>query len=253
MSFVVMRKRFVEEFDKLWFDCLNGDSRETGKLTPEGKPDPSVFSTEGNPVGIRVGTAITMMVRRPKRQKAEVRFRNFWGVGKRKQLLGSLAAENFDDQYELVLPDDESRYSFRPAKVAAPYRSWPRVTELCAIAPMNGLMEKRAGALIEIDRDALSRRMNAYFDPKLDWQEYKGLGYGLTKRQGRFDPKKARVKAVKAEKFSPHRLVRYTLRPFETRWAYYTGVRPVWNEPRPQLWKQIYQGNRFLMTRPARA
>ena len=45
-SFVVMRQRFLDEFDKLWFDCMNGDSRETGKLTPEGKPDPSVFSTD---------------------------------------------------------------------------------------------------------------------------------------------------------------------------------------------------------------
>ena len=53
-----MRQRFLQEFDTLWFDCLNGDSRETGKLTPEGKPDPSVFSTEYNREGIRVGTAI---------------------------------------------------------------------------------------------------------------------------------------------------------------------------------------------------
>jgi hypothetical protein len=53
-SFVVMRQRFLQEFDSLWFDCLNGDSRETGKLTPEGKPDPSVFSTEYNREGIRV-------------------------------------------------------------------------------------------------------------------------------------------------------------------------------------------------------
>ena len=57
-SFVVMRQRFLSEFDALWFDCLNGDSRETGKVTPEGKPDPSVFSTEFNKEGIRVGTAI---------------------------------------------------------------------------------------------------------------------------------------------------------------------------------------------------
>ena len=39
-SFVVMRQRFLSEFDALWFDCLNGDSRETGKVTPDGKPDP---------------------------------------------------------------------------------------------------------------------------------------------------------------------------------------------------------------------
>lgn len=80
-SFVVMRQRFLSEFDKLWFDCMNGDSRETGKLTPEGKPDPSVFSTEYNREGIRVGTAIALMVRQEKRtDKPLVRFRHFWGV-----------------------------------------------------------------------------------------------------------------------------------------------------------------------------
>jgi len=68
-SFVVMRQRFLEEFDALWFDCLNGDSRETGKLTPAGKPDPSVFSTGLNREGIRVGTAVNLMVRRLKRGK----------------------------------------------------------------------------------------------------------------------------------------------------------------------------------------
>jgi len=51
-SFVVMRKKFLEGFDRIWIDCMNGDSRETGKLTPEGKPDPSVFSTEQTSVGI---------------------------------------------------------------------------------------------------------------------------------------------------------------------------------------------------------
>jgi predicted helicase len=52
-SFVVMRKRFLAQFDRLWLDCMNGGSRETGKLTPDGEPDPSAFS-DGNiraPVG----------------------------------------------------------------------------------------------------------------------------------------------------------------------------------------------------------
>ena len=32
-SFVVARQRLSAEFDAIWIDCLNGDSRETGKLT----------------------------------------------------------------------------------------------------------------------------------------------------------------------------------------------------------------------------
>ena len=62
-SYVVMRQRIVERFDKIWIDNLNGDSRDTGKLTPDGAPDPSVFSTRHNREGIRVGTAITLLVR----------------------------------------------------------------------------------------------------------------------------------------------------------------------------------------------
>ena len=69
-SFVVMRERFLAQFDKLWFDCMNGDSRETGKLTPDGKPDPSVFSTEYNREGIRVGTAVCVIVRKPTRRRS---------------------------------------------------------------------------------------------------------------------------------------------------------------------------------------
>ncbi len=63
-SYVVMRQRLLDAFDAIWIDNLNGDSRETGKLTPEGKPDPSVFSTPFNREGIRVGTAIATLVKR---------------------------------------------------------------------------------------------------------------------------------------------------------------------------------------------
>jgi predicted helicase len=63
-SFVVMRQRLLESFDAIWVDNLNGDSRETGKLTPEGLPDPSAFSTPFSKEGIRVGTAIATLVKR---------------------------------------------------------------------------------------------------------------------------------------------------------------------------------------------
>lgn len=62
-SFVVMRERLLSEFDTIWIDNMNGDSRETGKLTPAGDPDPSVFSTPMNREGIRLGTCIATMVR----------------------------------------------------------------------------------------------------------------------------------------------------------------------------------------------
>ena len=51
LSFTGMRERYLEVFDSITVDCLNGDKYKTGKLTPEGKPDPSVFSTEVQPRG----------------------------------------------------------------------------------------------------------------------------------------------------------------------------------------------------------
>jgi len=85
-SFVVTRERFLHEFDFMWFDCMNGDSRETGKLTPEGNPDPSVFSTEFNREGIRVGTTIGLLVRKARstdnQPPSKILFRNFLGLVK---------------------------------------------------------------------------------------------------------------------------------------------------------------------------
>ena len=46
----------LEAFDTIRIDCLNGDKYKTGKTTPDGAPDPSIFSTPEDPVGIQVGT-----------------------------------------------------------------------------------------------------------------------------------------------------------------------------------------------------
>ena len=40
LSFTGMRERYLEAFDAIRIDCLNGDKYKTGKTTPEGTPDP---------------------------------------------------------------------------------------------------------------------------------------------------------------------------------------------------------------------
>lgn len=117
-SFVVVRKRFCGEFDHAWIDCLNGDSRETGKLTPNGQPDPSVFSTEYNREGIRLGTSVGLFAKTgAAHPNAVVRYREFWGADKRALLLKTLDdGEEFDAQYEKVEPVANNRFSFRPQR-----------------------------------------------------------------------------------------------------------------------------------------
>jgi predicted helicase len=85
-----MRERYMEVFDQISIDRLNGDKYKTGKLTPGGDPDPSVFSTDQNPEGIQVGTAVAMLVRRKLHARTEaVLYRDFWGREKRAELLKS--------------------------------------------------------------------------------------------------------------------------------------------------------------------
>jgi hypothetical protein len=248
-SFVVMRERFLREFDALWFDSMNGDSRETGKRTPEGKPDPSVFSTEYNKEGIRVGTAIGLMVRKAERAKEPtVHYCGFWGVTKRQELLASLNAKDFDAHYEKAYPKVNNRFSFRPSDVASHYLEWPRLTELGAIKS-DGLFEKRGGALIDIDKLNLEKRMIIYYDSSYDWEQLKSLNTGLTKDVARFNAKKARIKVLGAESYDAEHLCRYAIRPFDIRWCYYSAVRPLWNEPRPILWEQSWKGNSFIVSR----
>ena len=43
LSFTGMRERYLDRFDLISIDCLNGDKYKTGKLTPVGEPDPASF------------------------------------------------------------------------------------------------------------------------------------------------------------------------------------------------------------------
>jgi hypothetical protein len=251
-SFVVMRQHFLREFDKLWFDCMNGDSRETGKVTPDGKPDPSVFSTTYNREGIKVGTTIGLMVRNSQHIRNEehpVYFRQFWGASKRADLNTSLIVQDFSAQYQLAKPSRSNWLSFKSSDVAPAYREWPKLTDLCSVVS-NGLMEKRGGALIDVDKMSLEKRIRMYYDHQVSWETLKKQNKGLTKDAARFDAKKSRMKVLAKEKFDSTNIRRYALRPFDTRWCYYSAVRPLWNEPRPTLWAQCWDGNMFLLSRP---
>ena len=254
-SFVVMRKHLLRSFDRFWIENLHGN-RKTSEYAPDGRTSETIFAIQGFSTGIQQGVATSLWVKSGKRTNGSaVLYRDDLNearaADRRAQLLESLKAPDFDEQYEPAKPEKANRYSLRPSNVSSQYSTWPQIIDLCAMPPSNGLMEKRGGTLIAIDPTKLENRMRAYLDPKLDWVEYQALGYGLTEEQGRFDPKAARLKIQGAEKFDrDRRLVRYALRPFDSRWAYYTGIRPIWNEPRPRLWAQCWDGNEFLMTRP---
>ncbi|HAE58724.1 MAG TPA: DNA methyltransferase, partial [Anaerolineae bacterium] len=252
-SFVVLRENLLRSFDKFWIENMHGD-RKISEYAPDGRTSETIFAMQGFSPGIQQGTAISLWVKSGKNTGPRVVFRDDLTEAKaqerREHLLATLQEADFEAAYQPADPGEQNRYSFRPLNISAHYLEWPKVVDLC-LENSNGLMEKRGGALMDTQKDALEKRMKAYFDPQLAWDDYKTLGYGLTDEQSGFEPKSARMKAIKAEKFSPERIVRYALRPFDNRWCYYTAVSPIWNRSRPTLWAQHWQGNQFFMTRPS--
>jgi hypothetical protein len=248
-SYVVMRQRLLSEFNRIWIDNLNGSKFETGKVAPDGSPDPSVFSTETNREGIQVGTAVALLVKREAARQRQILHRDLWGITKREALIESLSAPHFDSLYAQTLPTKANRFSLRSATSAADYASWPTLPELSGLEPFSGVIEKRHGALRSLDRAELATRMRQYFDPQISFDALKAEGVGPVEDMARFDARKARKRILGEETYSDNSLRQLALYPFEIRWAYYTTARPLWNEPRPELAARAFEGNGFVATR----
>ena len=126
LSFTGMRERYLEAFDVIRIDNLNGDKYKTGKTTPDGAPDPSIFSTPGDPVGIQVGTAITTLVRKADHKPAsEVGFRHLWGQAKLSDLTATAEAEA-KTLYDSVEPSLPLGLPFTPIAVSGGCLPGPR-------------------------------------------------------------------------------------------------------------------------------
>ena len=251
-SYVIMRERLLNEFDSIWVDCLNGDSRETGKLTPDGLPDPSAFSTHKNREGIRLGTAVGLLVRSERGgAEAKVCYRDFWGTAKLDHLVSAAQAPTQGRDYVRSVSAKANRYSFRPTTVSAEYLQWPRVTELAGVSPISGLQEMRRGALMDIEEERLRQRMDAYFDASRSWADVRQLHPGLTQDAGRFAAQETRSRLLASRAADRSQIQRYSLLPFDNRFCCWTRDRPLWNEPRPALHAQAWSGNQFLVVRPA--
>lgn len=257
-----MRERYLEVFDEIAVDCLNGDKYKTGKLTPEGEPDPSVFSTEFNREGIQVGTAVTLLVRRSRREKAmtpeagerslslptsapaaELRFRHFWGRTKRTDLEASLKARS-KRVYQKLTPAVELGLPFMPARVGAGYLQWPRLPDLLPRS-FPGVKTSRDEALVAICREDLEERMRRYFDPAVSDEEVRLLTPCLMAKTRRFDPKRTRELLLPLGMDSG-RIVRYAYRPFDLRWLYWHPAAKLLDEKRAGYAAQVVDSNLWL-------
>jgi hypothetical protein len=254
LSFTGMRERYLEAFDRIWIDCLNGDKYRTGKLTPEGDPDPSVFSTEWNPEGIQVGTAITLLVCvgadqrvRPKEGAHTgaplLRFRHLWGKTKRQQLLDT-AVQDGKTLYEELTPPLALGLPFVPAHLAGGYVSWPSLPDLFPVS-FPGVKTSRDPLVVDIDRERLLERMEEYFNPKVSHDEMRRVCPVAMTPAARFEPETVREYLLRRG-FKPENIVRYCYRPLDARWLYWESETKLLDEKRTESFAHVFEGNTWL-------
>lgn len=247
LSFTGMRERYLEAFDGIWIDNLNGDKYKTGKTTPEGEPDPSIFSTEKNREGIQVGTAISVLVRKEDHRAAEgVHYRDLWGATKREQLARQGQAGALEADYEELTPEVGVGLPFVPGRYDADYLSWATLPELLPVS-FPGITTGRDDFVVDTDRERLVSRMRRYLDPTVPDEEIRRMCPAAMTSTARFDALATR-RTLLARGFHEDQVVRYCYRPFDVRWLYWEPETKLLDRERSEYFPHVFDGNLCFVT-----
>ena len=244
-----MRERYLEAFDAIRIDCLNGDKYKTGKTTPEGAPDPSIFSTAEDPVGIQVGTAITTLVRKADHAPAQsVGFRHLWGQSKHDELVATSESQP-ENLYAGVAPSLSLGLPFADLAVSDSWQEWPALTDLFPTS-FPGVKTSRDGFLVDVDLDGLKQRMADYFNADLSHEDITRRYPGVMKATTQFDAQAVRDALLKRGGPAVDGFVRYAYRPFDIRWLYWEPDSALLDRPRAEYKPHVFDGNLWFSAVP---
>ncbi len=248
LSFTGMRERYLEAFDAVRIDCLNGDKYKTGKVTPDGSPDPSIFSTDADPVGIQVGTAIATLIRKADHKASqEIGLRHLWGQAKPEALIATAEAEP-DALYDEIKPVLPLGLPFLRTAVSDEWFDWPALPDLFPVS-FPGVQTGRDGFLVDVDLDRLRARVADYFDTALSHDEIALRYPRVMADTARFDARKVRDTLLARGGPNEAGFVRYAYRPFDNRWLYWEAETKLLREKSPRYPRHVFEGNMFVEAR----
>ena len=251
LSFTGMRERYLEAFDAIRIDCLNGDKYKTGKVSPDGSPDPSIFSTDGDPVGIQVGTAIATLVRKADHEPTgAVEFRHLWGQAKPAELIATAEAEP-DVLYSGIEPVLPLGLPFVDTAVSADWFDWPALPDLFPVS-FPGVKTSRDGFLVDTDLDRLRARVGDYFDTALSHEEIGRRYPKVMKSTAGFDAPAVRDALLKLGGPDEAGFIRFAYRPFDNRWLYWEKD-GLLDRPRADYRPNVFEGNLWIEAREREA
>ena len=260
-----MRRSLLSSFQRVWIDNLNGDKYKTGKVIPEGllgegTADQSAFTTDYDAHGIQPGTAIVTWLKLPgaiaSGEGAEVRYRDFWGLARRKRasLLASLPnGETEGDSdvpaYCRISPSQENRWRLSPHSQEPGYESWPGIGELFP-ASFQGVNHNRgvSGTVIDGEKASLRERVRSYLGSE-SFGDAAAIAPGIAESRARYDPERVWRNVRRSGGFSESKLLPFLAFPFDERWIYYEAGYKWLNEARPEFGANV-SSNEFLIAVP---
>ena len=246
LSFTGMRERYLEAFDAIRIDCLNGDVRKGGK-TPEGNPDKSIFTVLGGSVGIQVGTAIATLIRKADHVPADcVGFRNLWGRAKPEELTATAEIEP-SILYEEIKPVLPLGLPYVQTAVSDEWFDWPSIPDLFPVS-FPGVKTSRDGFLVDINLDRLQVRIWDYFDMALSHEEIARRYPVAMKTTARFHAHTVRDTLLKRGGPDETGFIRFAYRPFDNRWLYWEKDTKLLDEKRTDYKPHVFEGNLWLVT-----
>ena len=245
LSFTGMREQYLDAFDLIRIDCLNGDKRRTGKIAPDGSPDPSIFSTYESPVGIQVGTAITTLVRKADHASAKsIGFRHLWGQSKREDLIAT-ANHSVSETYNAFEPSVTLGLPFTPLNVSPSWPQWPSLPDLFK-SSFPGVKTSRDSFLVDIDENKLRARIADYFDKDISHEDLAREYPAVMRDTSRYSARPVRNALRSRGHAYESGFVRYAYRPFDTRWLYWEPTGKLLDEKRSEYKPHVSPNNLWL-------
>lgn len=245
LSFPGMRERYLEAFDSIRIDCLNGDVRKGGK-TPEGEPDMSIFTVSGSSGGIQVGTAIATLIRKANHVPADdIEFRHLWGKAKPEELIATAEVEP-DVLYSRIKPVLPLGLPFTQTVVSDGWFDWPELPDLFPVS-FPGVKTSRDEFLVDVDLDRLQMRIRDYFDITLSHEEIAQHYPAAMKTTAQFGARAVRDNLLERGGPDEDGFIRFSYRPFDNRWLYWEKDSPLLDRPRADYRPHVFEGNLWLV------
>ncbi|MBS1816287.1 MAG: N-6 DNA methylase [Acidobacteria bacterium] len=244
LSHTSMRGRYLNTFQQIYIDNLNGDKYRTGKTTPDGKPDPSAFSTPQNREGIQVGTAIATLVRESQSGEASVHVRDLWGTGKLSHLERESRREA-EPVYKALQTEPAIGVPFIPRTFSKAYTSWPKLPELIP-SSWPGIKTSRDSVLVDMDSSVLEERMKFYLDQSVPDTEIAIAMPPLIEQNTNFNGIAVR-RSLQQRGFRQWQMLRYAFRPFDNRHVYWEPTTNLLDRNREEYLRSAIFGDRTIV------